>query len=89
MRGDVTYGSTNKEYGSTPHLQDIKLGKFGVVYENGKAYIGDYTHNSYVKNGATPTTFYLPQWKPLGFVTLYTDGSGSISSYIYSYDMYE
>lgn len=46
-------------------------------------------YSSDAKIGATPTTFYLPHWKPLGFVTLFTDGSGSISSYIYSYDTYE
>lgn len=73
----------------TPHLENTNAAKFAVIYLRGQGDIGAYNFRPYEEIGATPTTFYLPQWKPLGFVTLYTDGSGSISSYIYSYDMYE
>lgn len=36
----------------------------------------------------TPTLFYLNNWFPYGFTSLYTDGWGSISEHIYSYDKY-
>lgn len=81
----ITYGSTNKEYGSTPHLQNIIYGKFGEIYETGKGDTGIYTHSSYEEIGATPTTFYQDTWKPEGFCNTHHNGAINVGQYISSY----
>ena len=84
-RSHSTYGSTDKKYGSTPHLQNIIYGKFGVIYENGKGDIGSYTHSSYEEIGATPTIFYQDSWKPEGFCNTHHNGAVNEASYISAY----
>lgn len=73
----------------TPHLGNLNAAKFGCVYNRGQGDINDYNFSPYEEIGATPTTFYLNQWKPYGFTTCLNDGSGSPGAYVYSYDMYE
>lgn len=81
----ITYGTTNKEYGSTPHLQNIIYGKFSEIYQTGKGDIGHYTHSLYEEIGATPTTFYLANWKPEGFCNTHHNGAVNEASYISAY----